>query len=172
MASIRFGLLLVAIAWVAACGKSSTADVTTTAVPLTTVATPDQIVALSASAAATTQTTGSSLPRVWLRPAATDEGPAATGAGLTALVEGELRYDDTNDCFLVDQGDVSYPIVWPAGTEPLTQGPGVRLRSGAVLAAGDFVTGGGGYLHVAADHGIPSACLPSTGEVAIFDPSG
>jgi hypothetical protein len=116
--------------------------VTTIVLPLTTLATFERVVAPTASAAATTETTASSLPRIWLRPEAADEGPAATGAGLTALVEGELRYDDTNECFLIDQDDVSYPVVWPAGTEPLAEGPSVRLRSRTVLAAGDFVTGG------------------------------
>jgi hypothetical protein len=48
----------------------------------------------------------------------------------------------------------------------------VRLPSGEAVAIGDDVSGGGGYLKVAQKFGIPSACLPATGEVAVFNPNG
>jgi hypothetical protein len=36
---------------------------------------------------------------------------------------------------------------------------------------GDEVSGGGGYLQVAGKYRIPPGCLPSTGEVAVFNPN-
>ena len=41
---------------------------------------------------------------------------------------------------------------------------GVVPRDDSTLRVGDEVSGGGGYLQVAGEYGIPFGCLPSTGE--------
>lgn len=46
----------------------------------------------------------------------------------------------------------------------------VRLPSGDRVTEGDTVSGGGGYLYVADEYGIPAECVPATGEVAVFNP--
>jgi hypothetical protein len=47
----------------------------------------------------------------------------------------------------------------------------VVLHDGSTLRVGDVVSGGGGYLQVAAEYEIPVGCLPSTDEVAVFNPN-
>jgi hypothetical protein len=114
----------------------------------------------------TTVTTELSGPRVW-----THNEPESN-VGLTALIVGELTYDEVHDCLLVvAEGDVVYPVVWPSGTVPLADEIGVRLPSGDSVTEGDVLSGGGGYLYVADDYGIPPECLPPTGEVAVFNPA-
>jgi hypothetical protein len=104
------------------------------------------------------------VPRVWAQePAPTDAG------GLAAIVRGSLTYDAMQDCFLLDLEGIRYPVVWPAGTEGTSDGPGVVLRDGSTLRVGDHVSGAGGYLQVADEYEIPLGCLPSTGEVAVFN---
>jgi hypothetical protein len=105
------------------------------------------------------------VPRVWARE------PASTDEGLAAEVRGSLTYDATQGCFLLELEGIQYPVVWPAGTVGTSDGPGVVLRDGSTLHVGDGVSGGGGYLQVAGEYGIPPGCLPSTGEVAVFNPN-
>jgi outer membrane protein assembly factor BamB len=103
------------------------------------------------------------VPRVWA------QEPASTNEGLAAEVRGSLTYDATQDCFLLELEGIQYPVVWPAGTVGTTDGPGVVLRDGSTLRVGDEVSGGGGYLQVSREHALPIGCLPSTGEVAVFN---
>jgi hypothetical protein len=106
---------------------------------------------------------------VWTQPP-----PESTDVtGMAALVEGVVQYDATAGCYLLEGIDgVTYPVVWPAGTEAASGGE-VELADGAVVAIGDTVSGGGGYLQVATlPFAIPSACLPPTGEVAVFNRNG
>jgi hypothetical protein len=92
--------------------------------------------------------------------------------GLDALIFGELQYDEVHDCLLVvTEGDVAYPVVWPSGTVSLADEIGVQLPSGGRVTEGDIIRGGGGYLYVADEYGIPPECLPATGEVAVFNPT-
>jgi hypothetical protein len=107
----------------------------------------------------------SAVPRVWA------QEPAPTDEGFEAEVRGSLTYDATQDCFMLELEGIQYPVVWPAGTVGTSDGPGVVLRDGLTLRAGDDVSGGGGYLQVADQYDIPLACLPSTGEVAVFNPN-
>jgi hypothetical protein len=93
---------------------------------------------------------------------------------LGALIRGVLRYDEVNDCFLLVDPDTSttYPVVWPAGTTADLAGSGGRLADGRSIGIGEFVSGGGGYLDVAADWNVPEACsLLSGGEIAVFNPA-
>ncbi len=104
-------------------------------------------------------------PTVWA------QDPTPSAEGMAAEVTGTLRYDSENDCFLLDQGELSYPVVWPAGTVGAITGPGVVLPDGQAARVGDELYGGGGYLDVADDYGIPDACLPDTREVAVYNPN-
>jgi hypothetical protein len=88
---------------------------------------------------------------------------------MAAEVRGSVTYDATQDCFLLELEGIQYPVVWPAGTVGTRNGPGVVLRDGSTLRVGDEVSGGGGYLRVAGEYEIPFGCLPSTGEVAVFN---
>jgi len=44
-----------------------------------------------------------------------------------------------------------------------------RLPDGSRVRVGEVASGGGGYLQVAGEYQIPTGCLPSTGEVAVFN---
>lgn len=92
--------------------------------------------------------------------------------GQDALVQGELAYDQTHDCFLLQRDGASYPVVWPAGTEGTANGPGVRLPDGTTVRLGDQVAGGGGYHRADAyleDVTLPAECVPASGQVAVFN---
>jgi hypothetical protein len=110
-------------------------------------------------------TNDAAVPRVWA------QEPARTDEGLAAEVRGSVTYDATRDCFLLELEGIQYPVVWPVGTVGTSDGPGVVLRDGSTLRVGDEVSGGGGYLQVAGEYEIPFGCLPSTGEVAVFNPN-
>jgi hypothetical protein len=95
--------------------------------------------------------------------------------GEDALIEGTLVTRD--GCVLIDQGggfDIAFPVIWPSGTSIASEDPlTLRLRSGDELVVGQVVSGGGGYHDAASDRvqvAIPAACVPETGEVAIFNP--
>jgi hypothetical protein len=111
-------------------------------------------------------------PTPSIEPAIWAHEPSDATEGMGALVEGTVRYDTANECFLLDGIDgVTYPVVWPAGTEAADDG-GVHLPDGSVAALGSVVSGGGGYLQAATlDFAIPAACIPPTGEVAVFNPN-
>ena len=105
-------------------------------------------------------------PRLWVQPLfASDES-------LGAPVKGVLQYDATNDCFLLDRDGVIYPVVWPEGTTVASSDPIVVSAAGVETRVGQFVSGGGGYLYVAEQVGIPPDCLPPSGEVAVFNTHG
>ena len=93
--------------------------------------------------------------------------------GEAALIAGTLQYDAQYGCFLVEIEGVAYPLVWPAETSGVSDGPGVELADGLVVRVGDHISGGGGF-HSAdrqpvAGFGIPAECLPATSEVAVFN---
>lgn len=92
--------------------------------------------------------------------------------GNDALIEGTLALRDGCVVLEWEDLDVWYPVVWPARTSIASDDPFViRLPSGAELAAGDAVTGGGGYLDPASvEAEIPEKCLPETNEIAVFNP--
>ena len=92
--------------------------------------------------------------------------------GEAALIEGWLALRD--GCVVLESEDKKfwYPVVWPAGTSIASDDPFVlRLPSGAELAVGDKVTGGGGFHSPEnVEVGIPQKCLPETNEIAVFNP--
>jgi hypothetical protein len=97
-----------------------------------------------------------------------------SGGGFDAQVQGELRYDKTFDCFLLEQDGISYPVVWPVGTKGTADGPGVDLADGTTVRIGQQVSGGGGYHQAGAYMGdvvVPPECIPSSGEVAVYNPT-
>ena len=58
------------------------------------------------------------------------------------------------------------------GTTADRAGGGVRLSDGRSIGVGRSASGGGGYLHVAADWDIPAACSRrSAAEIAVFNPA-
>jgi hypothetical protein len=130
------------------------------------------LVALGAAACGDPNVAGSdaevgAMPRLFRH----DPAPAVDGD--QALIAGTLRYDVEHGCFLVENEGLAYPVVWPAETEGLSDGPGVELPDGLVVKVGDHISGGGGFHHagrgtVAGFH-IPAECLPSTSEVAVFN---
>lgn len=96
----------------------------------------------------------------------------ATGGGTDALVQGELRYDEASDCFLLEADGRFYPVVWPVGSDGWVEGPGVELADGTTVQVGQQVSGGGGY-YQASDYldqvTIPPECTPPSGEVAVYN---
>lgn len=93
-----------------------------------------------------------------------------SGDGLAALVFGALGYDPDCGAYLDnDEVELRYPVVWPAGTaitgtDPVT----LRLPSGATVAVGQVVSGGGGY-H--SGLGLFEEHCSATGEAAVFNAS-
>ncbi len=102
-------------------------------------------------------------PRVWV------QEPTDSNEGMAAEVKGELVYRAADDCVQIELEGLRYPIVWPTGTEGTADGPGVVLPGGVTARVGDEVYGGGGYLPVADEFGIPAECVPETGEVAVYN---
>lgn len=101
--------------------------------------------------------------------------PAWFGAGGTdAILEGTLALD--GDCLHLIQGDIEYPVVWPAGASWEPDPPSVVLV-GQSIEPGATVSGGGGYLsrdHVEQRAGSQVAdaaarCAGPTGEIAFFN---
>jgi hypothetical protein len=92
--------------------------------------------------------------------------------GTHALVVGLLALRDR--CVVLERSDGSdwYPVVWPSGTRIASTDPFVvRLPSGAQLAVGESVRGGGGYtFRETLDVDIPTGCLGETQQVAVFNP--
>ena len=100
-------------------------------------------------------------PRLWVRTPAVED--------LSAPVEGTVRYDAANDCFLLDRNGVISPVVWPIGTSVRPSGPTVVSAAGLEIELGQYVAGAGGYLDVADSLRIPQACLRSGPDVAVFN---
>jgi hypothetical protein len=115
------------------------------------------------STAAATEPNGSDGPRLWVQPLFQSQ------ESLAAPVEGILRYDANNDCFLLERNNELFPVVWPAGTSATATGPTVTSNDGTEIQIGHSVSGAGGYLDVAEQVGIPAACVPASGEVAVFN---
>jgi hypothetical protein len=108
---------------------------------------------------------GTDLPRIWRH----DE---ANPLGMMAIVRGTLTYRPERDCFfLIDEGGIERPVVWPYGTQPTADGPGVVLPDGQVATVGDQVEGGGGYLP-GRGFDIPDACRAPDGDAAQLNPTG
>ena len=130
------------------------------------------LVALAAPAcgsqnSASSEAPDGAIPRVFRH----DPSPVVEGEG--ALIAGTLQYDGQYGCFLVEIEGMAYPLVWPAETSGVSDGPGVELADGLVVRVGDHISGGGGF-HSAdrqpvAGFGIPAECLPATSEVAVFN---
>jgi hypothetical protein len=105
------------------------------------------------------------------------DGPLLTSVGgsddgMAAIVRGRLSYE--RGCVLL--GGV--PVVWPELTKWNSDREALRLPSGDDAGYGTWLTGGGGYLSVAAvrdafgDDVADAAqdCLGSTDEIAVFNP--
>ncbi|MDN4161094.1 hypothetical protein [Nocardioides abyssi] len=60
---------------------------------------------------------------------------------MAALIDGPLNM--SSGCLLVDE----FPVVWPYGTTWDAKDQAVHLSDGRVVALGDRVSGGGGYLY-------------------------
>lgn len=113
------------------------------------------------------------------------EGPLLTSkpqlldrGGMDALVQGTVTVE--GDCLLLVQSDfpdIGYPVVWPAGTRWQVDPHAVVLDDGTVVAVGEAVVGGGGYLQPSVLEGssgqavadAAAACVGETGEVAFFN---
>ena len=104
------------------------------------------------------------------------DGPLLTSAGgsgdgMGAVVAGPLGFQD--GCLLLGE----MPVVWPDSTRWDTDEQALTLPSGDVARVGVNLTGGGGYMQLAAiadlfgkkvaDAARP--CLGPTGEVAVFN---
>ena len=101
---------------------------------------------------------------------------ASSGDEMTALIKGEL-YVDATGCVGLITATGKFPVVWPHGTTFDPTARSIALASGRNLQPGVIISGGGGYIGidglsrvVGADLSIPASCLPSTREVAVFNP--
>lgn len=106
-------------------------------------------------------------PRLWVQSPSSKNSPSEGPS-----IEGRLSYDETNNCFFLEQPGQRFPVVWPAGTTVSTTGATITSPDGRRIGLGDQVAGRGGY-HPAGDepvHDVPPACLPATKEVAVFEP--
>lgn len=111
-------------------------------------------------------------------PVLTSERQLLNWGGSDALVEGTVTVE--GDCLLLVQSDFpddGFPVVWPAGTRWQADPPAVVLDEGTVVAVGEAVSGGGGYLQPSslrssgqAVSDAAASCAGDTGEVAVFNP--
>jgi len=93
---------------------------------------------------------------------------------MAAILEGTLALD--GDCLRLIQGDIEYPVVWPAGASWEPESPSVVLDS-QTIEPGSTVSGEGGYLtrdHVEQLAGSQVAdaaaeCSGPTDEIAFFN---
>ena len=97
--------------------------------------------------------------------------PAPRGGALEAGIAGSLTMSD--GCLMVGE----LPVVWPYGTTWDPKEQAVQLSDGQVVALGDRVRGGGGYLYLSdlrADFAEALADCPTNqyGEIAVFNASG
>jgi hypothetical protein len=108
-------------------------------------------------------------------PVLTSPRPAVFGSGgMAAILEGTLALD--GDCLRLIQGDIEYPVVWPAGAAWEPDTPSIVL-DGQTIEPGATVSGEGGYLtrdHVEQLAGSQVAdaagrCAGPTGEIAFFN---
>jgi hypothetical protein len=105
------------------------------------------------------------------------DGPLLTSVGSTddamgALIGGRLGYE--RECLLLG----GMPVVWPEGTRWDSARRSLRLPDGDDVEVGAPLTGGGGYLPLAAIRDLfgeqvadaAKNCLGTTGEVVVFNP--
>lgn len=90
------------------------------------------------------------------------------GVGMTALIDGLLTM--SQGCLLVGE----FRVVWPYGTTWDAEAQAVRLSDSQVVALGDRVRGGGGFLHLSdlgTEFAEPLADCPTNQyeEVAMFN---
>jgi hypothetical protein len=98
-------------------------------------------------------------PRLWVSP---------TGGGHLALIQGEVRFNERANCYLV--GDA--PVVWPPGTTVSDDGRSITLSDGTRIGVGDHIAAAGGFggvEAVAALGGVPEACLPTPVNIAFLN---
>ena len=62
--------------------------------------------------------------------------PSWSEEGAAAEVKGVLSYDEDHGCFFVTLQEVTYAVVWPAGTTGVAEGTGVQLPNGLVIGVG------------------------------------
>ena len=105
----------------------------------------------------------------------TSPRPSLFGAGgMAANLEGALVVD--GECLHLVQGDIEYPVVWPAGASWNPDTSSVAV-DGQTIEPGATVSGEGGYLtrdHVeelAGPHVADAAerCAGPSGEIAFFN---
>jgi hypothetical protein len=90
-----------------------------------------------------------------------------------AVVGGKLGYDEAVNCYVLEQGQRRYPVVWPYGASPSRDGRRITLADGAKMEVGDHIEGEGGYHgdDVQAQFAIAPACLAEGSVIAVFGPS-
>lgn len=82
-----------------------------------------------------------------------------SGSGMDAQVRGQVALTD-GGCFAIDDGSGPIPVVWPESTS--IDGEGLALPSGARIAVGDEVVGGGGEVSTSDfAESVPEACSDS-----------
>lgn len=105
-------------------------------------------------------------PRLWVQPL-----PTGTPNGDTSGIEGEVGFDEINNCYFLERDGLRLPVVWPAGTTVSRNGSIITLADGSTIRLGDHIAGAGGYHQVEEqlEPTIPTQCVPTTGEVAVFN---
>lgn len=104
-------------------------------------------------------------PRLWVQPL-----PTAPNSG-TSGIEGQVGFDEINNCYFLERDGLRLPVVWPAGTTVSRNGSIITLADGSTIRLGDHIAGAGGYHQVEEqlEPTIPTECVPTTGEVAVFN---
>lgn len=105
---------------------------------------------------------GSDRPMLWV------SEPSPFPGDLLAVVGGTVGLLEQHGCFVIDMAGEQRPVVWPAGTT-LTDDGDIRLRDGTIVAVGDEVGGGGGIVEPGEGRDIPTACLPPSGQIVVFN---
>lgn len=81
-------------------------------------------------------------------PVSTSDRPGIARSGNDAIVAGTLV--QKGDCALLESEGSVHAVLWPYGTSWDESTRSVRLSSGTLVGSGDRVSGGGGYLTLAA----------------------
>lgn len=81
-------------------------------------------------------------------PVSTSDRPGIARSGNDAIVTGALAQQ--GDCTLLATEGSVHAVLWPHGTSWDEPTKSVRLSSGTLVSSGDRVSGGGGYLTLAA----------------------
>jgi hypothetical protein len=114
---------------------------------------------------------GASLSYVYWNPPRLFAQPLPSGAssGGGALIEGQVRFDDTSNCFFLEQAGQRLPVVWPAGTSVSNTGSAIVLADGRTVELGDHVAGAGSYRPVEDDLRFAPECVLANDEGAVFN---